>query len=526
MSSRDHGPGRREFLKGAVVLGGLTVFSGPLLAACGGTETKGGAVGSPRKGGTLTMARAADILAVDPAHIGDNEAIWMVSNVYERLYRTSLSGGTEPWLATGHTLSEDRLTWTFTLRDGVKFSDGSPLTSADVKFSIDRTTKSQDTGWINVAIKSVEAPDDKTVVIRTKSYTDMRGVLSFYGNGIVPDKFGGRSEKEFFKKPVGTGPFVMTSWAVGREVVLKRNEHYWQSGKPYLDKVVFTTVANDSTRTLQLRGQQADVVEAPAWSQLDELKSQSNIVVKSFDSTLVYFLLLNTKIPHLSDVNVREAISQAIDRTALIKLALFGHAEAAGSMFAPKWPGYDASLSAQPRDVAAAKAALAKSKYPDGFELKYSIDGGDAVQSAVAQAIQTNLAEIGIKVKISQYDASTLWDLIDQGKYEICHRKLSLDIPDTAENVPTLSDPAVGGYAGVAGYDNRAVIDLGKRAIAMSDPDKQAAAYAELQQKLNADKPFVPLYYVPWSYAMSQRVQGFEVPSTGDYHLEKTWLNS
>ncbi|GAA2810735.1 ABC transporter substrate-binding protein [Kribbella solani] len=520
-----HETGRREFLKGAFVLGGLTLFSSPLLTACAGTPAEGGGGGSPVRGGTLTVARAADILAVDPAHIGDNEAIWMVSNVYERLYRTSTSGTAEPWLATAHTLSADRLTWTFTLRDGVKFADGSPMTSADVKFSIDRTTKSKDTGWINVAIKSVAAPDPKTVVITTKSYTDMRGVLSFYGNGIVPDKFGGRSEQEFFKKPVGTGPFVMTSWAVGREVVLDRNEHYWQSGKPYLDKVVLTTVSNDSTRTLQLRGQQADVVESPAWSQLDELKSQNNITVQSFDSTLVYFLLLNTTTPHLSDLNVRQAISHAVDRPALIKLALFGHAQAAGSMFAPKWPGYDQTLTAPQRDVAAAKAALSKSKYPDGFELTYSIDGGDAVQSAVAQSIQTNLAEIGIKVKISQFDPTTLWSLIDEGKYEICHRKLSLDIPDTAENVPTLSDPAVGGYAKVAGYNNPAVVDLGKQSIAMSDPGKQTAAYADLQHKLNEELPYVPLYYVPWSYAMSQRVHDFEVPSTGDYHLEKTWLS-
>lgn len=525
------GISRRRFLSGSLAAGGLLLAGPGLLAACAGSSgsptagrSSGGSAGTPRPGGKATFARTADALSVDPVAVGDNESIWLVSNLYDRLYQSAADGTTVPCLATGHSLGADKLTWTFTLRSGVQFSDGSPLTAADVKYSIDRCTKSDENGYMNEAIGSVSAPDDATVVIKTKYPTELLGVVSYFANGIIPNNLAGKSAKEFFKAPVGTGAFTMTSWSVGQQMVLSRNPHYWRSGLPYLDQITLVTVADDNTRMLQLRGGQADVIEAPPWSQLKSLKSERGVEVHQFNSTIVDFLSLNQRMAQLKDVNVRNAISLAIDRDAIVKVALFGNGQAAGSIFAPTWPDYDASLAAPKRDVAGAKAALSKSGYPNGFTVKHSIDGGDTVQAAVAQLVQSNLADIGVKVSIQRYDSNTLETLVGNGQFEMYHDMLSLDVMDPFENVPYAVDPSVGGDGAAAAYNDPQVIAWSTQAAHTTDAAVQKSAYTNIQQRIAQTSPFVTLYYIPYVYATATRLQGFTVPPTGDYRLENAWV--
>jgi peptide/nickel transport system substrate-binding protein len=496
------------------------------MAACGVSAASPAKVsGPPRRGGKIVFARTADCLSVDPAAVSDNESIWVVSNLYDRLYQSSKTGGaTLPCLATRYTLSADKRTWTFHLRSGVRFSDGTTLAAADVKFSIDRSTASDANGYMNVAIESVTAPDDRTVVIRTKYPTELLGVVSYYANGVVPKDFRGRDAATFFAAPVGTGAFTMTSWAVGRQMVLQRNQHSWRTEGPYLDQITLTVVPDDDTRTLQLRGQQVDIIEAPPWSQLSTIRDESGSAVQLFPSTLVNFLSLNERVAPLKDVPIRRAMSLAMDREAIVKLGLFGYGQAAGSIFPPTWPDYDASIKAPQRDVAAARKALAASTFPRGFQLKHSIDGGDTVQAAVAQIVQSNLKEIGIDVKILQYDSNTLATLVGENDFQMFHDSLSLDIMDPRENVPYMVDPSVGGDAAYADYRVPEVIAWSNQAQETIDQATVRRAYEEIQQQIQLNCPFLPMYYSPYSYATSTRLQGLVVPPTGDYRLQDLWL--
>jgi peptide/nickel transport system substrate-binding protein len=521
------GPSRRQFLGRFLVVGAAAAMMPPLLSACagssGGTTTAGG---KPQRGGTLTFARNSDTSSVDPAAVGDNESIWVVSTLFDRLYQSSPRGdGTSlPSLATGHSVSADKLTWTFPLRTGVTFSDGTPMTSADVKYSIDRCTKSDENGYINVAIDSVTTPDPHTVVIKTKYQTELLGIVSYFANGVLPNNLQGKDTEAFFKAPIGTGPFVMTTWDVGRQMILKRNPHYWQAGLPYLDQVIFTVVADDNSRILQLRGGQADVIESPPWSQFSTIKGERGVSVKTFPSTIVDFLSLNERVPQLADVNVRNAISLAIDRGALVRVALFGNGTPGGSIFPPTWPFADPSIQAPAQDLAAAKAAIAKSKYPSGFSMTYSVDGGDTVQGAVAQLIQTDLSKVGIKVSIKQYDSNTLETLVGKGDFDTFQDLLSLDIMDPFENVPYLVDPSVGGDGEYADYNDPQVIAWANEAAATSDPTVIKNSYYQIQQRIQRDSPFIPLFYVPYAYGVTDKVQDLVVPPTGDYRLESAWL--
>ncbi|WP_158891297.1 ABC transporter substrate-binding protein [Amycolatopsis anabasis] len=516
---------RRRFLS-------LAGFGSLTLAACTQAPPDPvNAAGPPRRGGSIVFARIADAVEVklDPVRMQDNEAIWVASNLFERLYRATPDGGTEPCLATGHILSPDQRTWTFQLRKDVRFSDGSPLTSADVKFSLDRNTSSDGAGandYVNVSIDRVEAPNPETVVITTKYPTELFGILSHYANGIVPRDFGGRAHDEFFDRPVGTGPFVLERWDVGQQMALVRNPFHWRPGKPYLDRILLTVVHDDNTRMLQLRGRQVDVVEAPPWAQLKDLMRQPGIRIQLSPSTLTDYLALNLRVPPLDHPQARLAISLAIDRAALVQAALFGNGQAAGSLMSPSWPDYDASITPPVRDIGAAKAALANAGRPNGFELTHYVNSGDTVQAAAAQIIQRNLEEIGIRMRIEQYDHNTLEALAGQRQFQMYQTNVSLDIMDPYENIPFLLDPAVGSVAAEMNYHDPEVLEWCRQAEQTTDPAVRTQAYHQIQRRVHRDNPLIPLYYAPFAYATSDRLQGFAVPPTGDYRLEEVWLAS
>jgi peptide/nickel transport system substrate-binding protein len=378
---------------------------------------------------------------------------------------------------------------------------------------------------MNVAFKHVAAPDDHTVVITANYPADIPSLVSFYGNGILPANLQGKSAKEFFQHPVGTGAFTVTDWTPGNEMTLKRNDHYWRSGRPYLDTVTLTVVGNDQTRILQLRGKQADIIEAPPWSQIESLKKDPSVTVDLFPSTRVDFLEPNYRVPQLADVHVRRAISLALDRDAIVKAATFGNAAPAGSIFTPTWPDYDSSLKPQARDLAGAKAELAQSAYPQGFPLDLAIDSGDTLQGTGAQVVQSNLKDLGIEVKIDQFESTALYSMIEKGNFQLYYPYVTLDLMDPFENVPYLVDPAAEGPALWDGAKDAELSRLSTEAAETSDPAKAKKYYGQIQQRVSDTAALIPLYYLPYAWAQLPRVKGFVVPPTGDYRLVDVYVD-
>lgn len=535
---------RRRFLTGGIALGGLMLVGPTFLAACSSSDSGAGdsdstgpattgedsgaadSAGGPRSGGTLRMALAADALDLDPSEVGDNPSIFIVSNLFDRLYRSEADGSNQPWLASDHEISEDQLTWTFVLRDGVVFSDGSPLTAADVKFSIDRCSESDENGYMNVAIDSIEAPDDKTVVIHTNYPTDLLGVVAYFANGIVPKDLGGKSTDDFFAQPIGSGAFTLDSWNPGQTMTLLKNDNYWGPDKPYVERVEISIVGDDNSRLLQLRGGQVDVINDPPSSQVAALDKEDGIDVYLPDSTSVSMVYINHDVPELADEHVRKAMSLAIDRAAIVSTALFGVGEPAGSFFSPTWPFYDSSMTPPAQDIEGAKAEIAQSAYPDGFTMPYMFVGGDSVQSATAQLIAANLAEIGIQLDLQQFDANTVDDSIGEGEFSLAHANLSLDVMDAFEDVPYMVDPDAEGDGWAMGYDDPEVVEWSVQASQTTDPAVQEDFYHKIQQKVFDSAAFIPIYYSPYRYALSTALRDFTVPPTGDFRLEKAWLEA
>jgi peptide/nickel transport system substrate-binding protein len=519
---------RRQFL-GAAALTGLGAGSaGSLLAACASSPAAGNVSSGSRRGGNLIFARTADPGTLDPAPAQDNEAIWTILNLYDCLYTVTPDGhGSMPWLAVGHEISSDQLTWTFHVRPGVKFSDGKPLTAADVKFTLERSAKNVN-GYILASVSGIDAPDAATVVIHTKHpWGPLPGDLSLYSTAILPKDLNGMSAAEFFTHPVGTGPFVLDSWTKGQQLKVSRNPHYWRKGRPLLDSITFTTVPDDNTRVLQLRGGQADIVEFPPFAVISSLQATPGIKVNLFPSTWVSYIGMNEKKPQFADVHVRRAISYAINRDAIIKSVLFGHAQPAASFFSPGWAFYNPKTPKLWFDPATAKQELSKSKFPKGFSATYAVVAGDTINSAIAQIVQANLKAIGINLSIQSYDQSAFSALTSKAQYDLAPNYYTLDIGDPDENTPWAIDSVYGGSWSLdTWYNNPEVLNLTYQSERTIDPTKRAAIYAKIQEIVAMDCPFAELYYQPYPYAQKTSVQGFTIPPTGNYHLEDVWLSA
>jgi peptide/nickel transport system substrate-binding protein len=523
---------RRKFLHttaaGAVALGGASSLAS-MLAACSGSSSSSTSSGSSAKhaGGNLIFARVADPQTIDPSAAIDTESIWTCLLMYECLYTVTSDGhGTKPWLATGYDLSADQRTWTFRLRPNIKFSDGSPLISQDVKFTLERAMKGPN-AYILSAIDGIDTPDSGTVVVHTTHpWGPLLGDISMYSNAILPNNLRGEKAAQFFKNPIGTGPFTLKSWTKGQQMVLAKNPHYWQAGKPHLDTVTLVTVPDSNTRILQLRGGQAHITEAPPFSSIASLQATNGIKVDLFPSTAVFFIQLNEKKPQFADAHVRRAISYAIDRDSIVRDVLFGHGSPAASIFSPAWPFYDAGTPKLWYDPATARRELAVSSYPKGFTTTYAVVAGDSLNGSIAQIIQSNLKTIGITMNIQSYDPSTLNDLQVKGDYDMTSSEATLDIGDPDEDVPAMVTLKYGGIdSAYTWYNNAEVLKLTQQAERTVAPNQRASIYAKIQDMVAEQAPLVMLYYAPYAYAQQVNVNGFFVPPTGNYHLEDVTLS-
>lgn len=494
------------------------------VVAAAGTGTAAASAATHPKGGTLTIARSADIISMDNTTTFDNNSIHVMQQIMEPLFNVSANGKKlRPWLATGYDVSDDKLDYTITLRKDVTFSNGDPVTAQDVAFSLDADTATGSSGWgyINSAIDTVTAVDDDTVDIHLKyAWAPLIADLSLFSNAIVPNNYGGETKDEFYTHPVGTGPYKWSSWKKGQSLTLTKNTKYWQPGKPYLNKVVWTVVPDANTRKLQVQGGQIDIDDTPDWSSLSSLQSAADVTAKTFKSTQIDYIAFNQQRKPFDDVHVRRAISYAIDRKAMVNAVLFGHGTVANSLLSPGTPYYDKSATAPQRNVKKAKSELAKSSQPDGFTTTLLIRSGDPNQTSIAQIMQSELKKIGITMKIKQLDPTANKQARLAGDFDMAWSAWTMDIPDPDEWTSFAVDPDGGSNSAFTHYDNPEVVALNKEAQKETDSSKRRELYSQLQQQTGDDAFLAYLYYSPYVYATTTKVQGFHVTPLGNYQLE------
>lgn len=507
------------------------IFLGAVSALLLGTSLTAFADEVPQKGGNLVMVRSAPIQTLVPTLPAENGSIWALEEIFDTLLFPTQDGkDVQPGLATEWKQSEDGLEWTFKLRSGVKFSDGTPMTSKDVKFSLDKASNPENPwGFINASITEVKAPDEHTVVVRTKApFAPLPSVMAIFSNSVVPENYGGKTIEEFGKAPIGTGPFKLAERTIGVGVRMERNTEYWQEGKPYLDSISINEVADGNTRANQLSGGQAHINEFPAYSSTQAMRAaDGDVKLGVFPSSRVDFLAFNTRKAPFEDVHVRRAIAGLLDKQALVKIILFGNGEPAGGAYmSPSSWSHNGELKGQPFDVELAKKELAQSKTPDGFTATISVESGDSDQSTLAQILQAQAAKIGIALTIQVLDPSALAETRANGNYDIAFTYNTTDISDPDEIIRFAGVLDGGSQVQYTFYDNKDVAAKAELAAQTLDQATRKKLYDEIQVQWDKDQPMVPLYYSPAIYSYTSNVRNFHPYAVGNYNLSNVWLSN
>ncbi|MDB5541991.1 MAG: Extracellular solute-binding protein family 5 [Devosia sp.] len=475
--------------------------------------------------GTLVVARPADIFTFDPYNTQDDRSIFTELQVYERLVKLSADGkGVEPELATEWTVADDGLSATFTLRDGVKFWNGNPLTAKDVAFSLTRAIdQSGSWGFLFSPVKSVEAVDDKTVKLTmSEPFAPLLPALSTFAASIYEEANFTAAGELAGEKPMGTGAYMLESWSKGQEVVLAANPNYWQAGKPTIGKIVFRVVGDDNARTLQLASGDAQVVTDVPPTQVDQIAATGGKAV-SVSGTAVGFVTINQKIKPFDEAPVRCALAWALDRESIAQSVYFGKAVAAKSILPSTTFFYDAATNPIGFDLAKAKELLASSSVPTGFSFTATVPSGDMTRLSIAQVWAASLAEIGITMNIEQVEATTAQEMYNTEQYTMRISGWTNDTPDPDELMGVALDyqPQNGLHSSYRSDEAR---DLVLKGRAEPDAAKRQAIYSELQGIVNRDCPFIYVVEEDRIFGTSAKVTGFQPNSQGKYSFEDVTL--
>jgi peptide/nickel transport system substrate-binding protein len=500
------------------------VLTGCSPAGTGETGADNGPDNGPVMGGDLVIARAADATTMNSTSAEfANTSIYVFQQMGEALFEPSMDGqNLEPLLATGFTISDDGLTYTIPLRKDVLFSDGTPMTAKDVKFSIDQNTKTAETGWgyVNNAIDTVNIVDDNTIdVVLKYQWAPIIADLSMFSNAIVQNNYGGKTAEAYYDAPVLTGPYMWGEWKRGQYLKLIKNPNYRQADKPYLDSVTWNVVPDANTRKLQLQGGQIDIDDTPDWSSFDSLGASTGITTYAFPSTQIDFLVPNQDREPFDDVHVRRAMAFAIDRQALVDAVLFGNGEVANSLLSPGTPFYDKNTEGPQYDLAKAKAELAQSSKPNGFSTTLLIPSGNANRATASQIIQDQLKVIGIDVEILQLDSTSFSSMLRPGDFDMVMLAWTMDIPDPDQWTTFALTPDAGANQIFTNYLNPELVAINTQAQRSNDPAERAELYSQIQ-KITGESAFLSyLYYSPFAYASTDKVKDFAVTPLGAYHV-------
>ncbi|WP_424929879.1 ABC transporter substrate-binding protein [Amaricoccus tamworthensis] len=371
-------------------------------------------------GGNITITYKDDVATLDPA-IGYDWQNWsMIKSLFDGLMDYA-PGTTDlrPGLAESYEVSEDGMTFTFTLREGVKFHNGREMTAEDVKYSLDRVTnpvtQSPGAGFFGAiegydamasgeaeTLSGVSVIDPQTVEIKlSRPDATFLHVMALNFASIVPQEAVDAADGDFGKMPVGTGAFKLDEWTIGQRLVFAKNGDYWRDGLPYLDSVTFEVGQEPIVALLRLQNGEVDVpgdgIPPAKFQEVMADPEQAARVVEGGQLQTGY-ITLNVTIPPLDNVDVRKAINMAINKERITQI-INGRAVPANQPLPPSMPGYTEGYDGYPYDVEGAKALLAEAGFPDGFETELYVMNTDP-NPRIAQAIQQDLAAIGVDAAI------------------------------------------------------------------------------------------------------------------------------
>jgi len=483
----------------------------------------------------LKMARNAEPGIFIPWLIDDNTALFTLGNVYDGLLRVTKDGASvEPALATTWETSTDGLSWTFHLRPGVKFSDGSPLTSNDVKVSLDLARGGKRTVWSDnyKAIKDIQTPDASTVVVNlTAPHAPLLSELAMFPAWIMKADMATATDQPGYDDSMawaskGTGGYYTESWKKGDPVILKRNPNYWKN-TPAVDEVDIEYVPDDNTRVLKLQGGEDDIVDFVPFSQIDALNQQPGVKAMDFPIQQTTMVMLNVTKPPLGDVNVRQALNYATDKDAIIKTVFFGQAQPMNAPI-PLGTYADVESPGYPYNLDKAKALMAASSVPNGFTLPMIVSSNNQDRINTAIILKDEWAKIGVNVDIQQLENSAFRAAYHgEGNFFAAPTAWTNDMNDPTEivNYEMRGGPGSGSFAYWTRYYSPELNDRITQADLEQDPSKRQSDYIAIQRAYLNDAPLVFIANLGATAAWRDNVNGFLIDGLSYYRFEDVTLS-
>jgi len=500
------------------------------------------------KGGVLNVALFPEPPMAVSAFNSSTYVGLLSTKMFDGLVTYTFDMKPQPMLATSWEIAPDGLTYTFKLRPNVKWHDGKPFTSADVKYSLEKVwSKLHPRGRTTYQnVTSVETPDDTTVVLKLSKPTPiLMKSLSSYESQVIPkhifDDGTDIARHPGMNAPIGTGPFVFKEWKKGEYILMERNPDYWDQPKPYLDKIVWKIIPDAAARAAALETGEADFTafSAVSISEIKRLASLPQLAVetKGYEYLAPLFLLeLNNRNEYLAKVEVRQAISHAIDRKFLIDNVWEGYGTVLTGPIPPTNVEYYTkdvpdSVSYDPKKAA---ELLEKAGYKVGpggkrFKLRLEVVAVADTLPPSGEYIKQALGKVGIDVELRN---------IDLGGF-IKRVYSDYDFDMTMNVIYAMPDPTIGvqrlywsqnirkgvPFANVSGYSNPDMDKALEGAQTENDPAKRKALFVEMQKIAARDVPLVDLFYINYVTLYNKRVVDHTTGAEGTYeNFAKVYL--
>lgn len=472
---------------------------------------------------TATVLIESSPNSLDPRIGTDSQSERIDALIFDSLVQRNDHFGIDPDLATSWQIANP-LTYIFHLRSGVHFQDGRPFTSRDVKWTLDSilngTIVSIKAGAYKY-ISGIDTPDPTTVVLHlSQPDPGLLWNLCNAGIGIVP--YG--SGRDFWRHPIGTGPYRLVSQETDRDVVLERSPNYWGS-QPHIQRLQFNVVPDATTRALELEKGSADVaINALSADMVDALRQRPNLVVEDGPGSEIAYIVFNLRNPYLKDVRVRQAIAQAINRPLIIQSLLRGQAHPANSLLPMQHWAWTGDTKKYPYDPAAANALLDQAGYkrgPDGVRFHIGMKTStDETTRLFAVVLQQELAKIGIALDLRSYEFATFYADLTRGVFDMAPSRWigGNEQPDIFRYAySSASFPPHGSNRGF--YSNPRLDSLLKDASETLDQFRQRADYIQVQQILARDLPNIDLWYLDTVIVHTRRLTNVHPSPSGDFQF-------
>ncbi|MDQ6906066.1 MAG: ABC transporter substrate-binding protein [Chloroflexota bacterium] len=522
---------------------GTTAASAP--TAVSPTVASAVATGQGKPGGSILIGTLGEASSINPFINSDAEGSWRVKMLFDQLVR--LKPDTfEPKAGLAKSWKIDGLTFTFTLQDSAKFSDGTDLTADDVAFTMKgmlakATASPQQPKLISIQgakeyadgsapdVAGIKVVDTKTLAV-TLAQPDASFLLNMRFVSPVPKKMldgkdlSKSSKEPFFQKPVGAGPFVFVSWQVGGDFVAQRNPNYYQKGLPYLDKFTHRTIPDAQSLVNSLLSGDIDASIYPSPAGADKLKANKdlNVLVPPFTSPDGWYF--NAKNPYLAKKEVRQAVAYALDMTQFAKDSLYDLGKPGIGPIAPGNFAFDKDLKPYAYDLDKAKALIKQAGTPPA-DISFITNKGNVLREDFLTYTQSQLDKIGWKIKPEAIEFATLIDRVLKKDFDV----------EGVNSVGTTVDPGelydqftTGTARNYGNYSNQQLDPLLKQVKQELDPQKQLPLYKQIQAIIMEDVPFHFAWYRPYLHVAKKKFAGYvDSADTGGmfYELEQWYVN-